>query len=220
MVIYYGKDYSLQEVYMNKRAIILFSLILSGIVCLAAQDRTVTLDGRKIILHEDFTWEYAGQEKKKGTIRVLDVDNTEKDLFQSSNGKYSVYVDTGYWMQTSGLNPQAQLQFKNHDDTAFAMIIHEGLELPLDSLKELMIINAGNLDPNARILDVEPCSINGLEGELVTYTAHTAGLDFIFFSFITSTHNGTVQFTCYTLETVFGRLKTEFIDLISGFEFY
>ncbi len=204
---------------MHKRVIILFTLVSLIAAGLSAQDRTVTVDGRKIILHDDFTWEYADLEKRKGTLRILDIDNEGKELFESSNGRYRASVDTGYWLPTSGLNPQAELQFKNHDETAYAMVIHEGLEIPLASLKELMIVNANSLDPNARILDVEPCRIGTLEGELVKYTARTAGLNFIFYTFITSHQNGTVQFTCYTLDSVFEQLKPEFIDLISGFEF-
>ena len=38
-------------------------------------------------------------------------------------------------------NETLKLQFSNISDTAYAMIIYDGLEIPLESMKEILILN-------------------------------------------------------------------------------
>jgi len=176
-------------------------------------------NGKKVILHSDFTWEYLRSDSKQETSRIIEMDIENKSLINSDNGKYGVYIDDAKWQQTSGMNVQAGIQLKNSDDTAYAMLIYDGLEIPLESMEELMILNANNLDPNSRVISSEKCNVGSLTGQLITYTAESAGLNFIFFSFVTASKKGTIQFTCFTLESAFEGLRDDFIDLISGFQF-
>jgi len=202
-----------------KGTFLVFILLILGTLSAFCQDNIVMYNGKKVILHSDFTWEYLKSDSKQEPSRTIEVDIENKRLINSDNGKYGVYIDDSIWQETSGMNVQAGIQLKNSDDTAYAMVIYDGLEIPLESMQELMILNASNLDPNSRILSSEKCLVGNLPGELITYTAESAGLNFIFFSFVTASKKGTIQFTCFTLESVFEDLRDDFIDLISGFQF-
>jgi len=202
-----------------KRLFLFFIFFILGTLSLFSQDNIVMYNGKKVILHSDFTWEYLRSDSKQETSRIIEMDIENKSLINSDNGKYGVYIDDAKWQQTSGMNVQAGIQLKNSDDTAYAMLIYDGLEIPLESMEELMILNANNLDPNSRVISSEKCNVGSLTGQLITYTAESAGLNFIFFSFVTASKKGTIQFTCFTLESAFEGLRDDFIDLISGFQF-
>lgn len=203
---------------ISRVTIVMFLLAMIN-SSISSNDNIVTYEGRKIIINENYTWEYLNPDISNSSIKEIYPKNKNKVLINSSNLKYGVYIDNEKWTSTTGINDEAELQFKNFEDTAYAMLIFEGLEIPIESMKELIILNANNIDPNARILNSEKCAIGNIEGELVTYTARSAGLNFIFFTFISSNTKGTIQFICFTLDSEFDELKPEFVDLISGFKF-
>jgi len=203
---------------MKKISLILI-LTFCGFTALFAEGTVLLYNGKKIIIHDDFTWEYLNTAGESTEVRSLDVNNGNKKYIGSSNGKYGVHVDFTKWQKTTGINDQAGIQLMNYDETAFAMVIFDGLEIPLESMKELMIINANNLDPNARIISSEKCLVGSVAGELITYTANSAGLNFVFYAFVTTSRKGTIQFTCFTLDNAFEDLKGDFEDLISGFQY-
>ena len=187
---------------------------------LYSEDKIIKLDNKTIILHDDFTWNYIEVEKNEiSTEMILKYDPNETILLRSKNNKYNIHINDENWVQTTGLNDGAQFQFVNKDDTGYGMLIYEGLSFPLKSLKEAIITNANAIDPNARIIDVKECAVNNTVGEIVTYMASYSGLDFIFYTYITTSDKGTIQFTFYTLEEKFEELKPSFINAISGFEF-
>ena len=199
-------------------------LLVSCFVCTAVllgDDMVINVKGRKAVLHDNFTWEYLDMQDapdSEGPL-ALSFDASIINPFVSKNGKYKIYIDTEKWRTTSGLNDDADFQFVNSDQTGFGLLLFDGLPIPLDSMKDILIVNANNIDPNARILDVRPCTVNGSEGEIVTYTARASGLEFIFHTFITTNENGTIQFTFYTLSSVFGKLKPLFEEAIAGLVF-
>ena len=204
---------------MKLKRTIFFLLIYVAVLFIYAEDRSVKIDGSDIVLHDDFTWEYLDVEKKKESpLLKLNYNPSNTNELISKNNKYLIHVNSDEWIQTTGLNDGAQFQFVNSESTGYGMLIYEGLQFPLESLKEAMIINANNIDPNARIINEEKCVVNNTSGELVTYTANYTGMNFIFYSYITSSDKGTIQFTFYTLENAFDELEMSFRDAISGLE--
>ncbi|MFP4562661.1 MAG: hypothetical protein ACLFRY_05045 [Spirochaetia bacterium] len=199
------------------RAVI--GLFLLSAVCFA-EDRSVVVEGRTIILHDDFTWEYTDEVKPRDADSIILKRNPGiRSPLVSKNGKYSLYIDQDDWIQTTGLNDHAQFQFRNKDETGYGILIFEGLPIPLENMRNILIDNASNLDPYARILEVQGCTVNNSEGELVTYTASGSGLDFTFYAYITMKEKGTIQFIFYTLSTAFEGLKPSFQEGISSLVF-
>jgi hypothetical protein len=194
-------------------------LFLLSSLCFAENQRVI-VEGREIILHDNFTWEYAdGGESRDADSIVLKKNPDIKSPLVSKNGKYSLYINRENWIQTAGLNDSAQFQFRNKEETGYGILIFDGLPIPLDSMRDVLISNASNLDPYARILDVERAIVNNSEGELVTYTASGSGLDFTFYAYITMKEKGTIQFIFYTLSSAFEDLKPAFQEAISSLVF-
>ena len=200
-------------------------LFLAGLFFLSAlsvfsEDRIVKLDGKQIVLHDDFTWEYLSRTPaEQGEALKIDLQITGTTEYTSGNGRYTLNLTDQVWSPTTGLNQEADFQFVNRDKNGFCVVLYDGFSIPLDSMKEVLIINAANVDPNARIVEVRRCLVNGVPGELVTYTAKYASLNFTFLTFITNGEDCTVQYTFYTLSNMFERLEPDFITAISGFRF-
>jgi len=204
---------------MKKLFLIIF-LITAAMVSYA-DDQIIDLDGKSIILHDDFTWSYVNKGKAKLSKEiVLNFDPLNTTVLTSKNEKFAININLIQWVQTTGINESADFQFVNADETGYGVLIFDGLPVPLESLKDILIMNANSIDPNARIIDVTSCTVNNSNGELVTYVASYSGLEFIFYTYITTNDNGTIQFTFYTLSTKFEELKPSFQEAISGLEFY
>lgn len=203
---------------MKKTVFVLFLLITAMYAW--SEDQIVDLNGKKVVLHDNFTWNYAWEETSAQVKEIsLSYDPSVTTAFTGKNGKYTVNLNLHEWNQTTGLNADAEFQFINIDETGFGVIIFDGLPIPLTNMKDILIQNAQSIDTNARIVNVQPCRVNNSSGELVTYTATYSGLSFIFYTFITTNDNGTIQFTFYTLASVFEKLKPSFQEAIGGLVF-
>ncbi|TGK01921.1 hypothetical protein EHQ53_14360 [Leptospira langatensis] len=195
--------------------LILFSLSLRS------EESVYTKAGKKVLLKDDYTWQYAPDpksqiEKKQGSARNLAKNKDMSASAKSKFGKYSIFFNPNDWNLVAS-NPEfAEFHFVNPSKSSNAMAIYDGAEIPLENFPELLILSINQSDPEARILNIEDCSINGTLGKIVTYKAHTKGLKLIFYTFITSGSFGSIQFSTFTLENQFDKEKANFEKLLSG----
>lgn len=205
-----------QEFMIGKKssvALALFFLAFSAF----AEDVTVQVNGKTIILHDNKTWEVVETSANKSeNLLELKKAVSQSQFLGSDTGKFSVSYDPLIWDKVKPFNESAEFSFQNKAKSGFGMVIFEGLGTSLEALKNALVSNAKNIDPNATIQDVQPCSVNGIEGELVTYVAVGQGIPFTLLAFIATGEFGSIQFTFYTSTTSFPKLKSEFIKAISG----
>ena len=196
-------------------------LALLLIATLSFADEIVTdSKGRKIILRDDKTWDFqAAAVPEKGDVLKLEKGQGLDKVLKTRGGKVTIHYDSSKWRQTKDVNSNAEYTFQNAENTGFGMLIYDGLPIPLETMEEIVIKNANAIDPNASIQEIEKCTVNGTAGELITYLASSSGLDFVFFSFVATKEKGTIQYTFYTLKTVFDSLKPSFLEAIAGVEF-
>lgn len=199
-----------------------FLILFCAVTTIWADEVVYTKAGKKIILKENFTWQYAPEpkvdpSKKSNTTRPILKGTDQTSLIKSTSGVYSVFYNSAQWTSVTENHEFAEFHFVNQTRTGNAMVIYEGLEIPLGSFPELVLLNVVKTDPDARILNIEDCSVNGVLGKIVTYTAQIKGLRFIFYSFLTSGNFGSVQFSTFTLESQFEKEKANFEKVISGF---
>jgi hypothetical protein len=202
------------------RSRVAFVFLTLAMAAAYAGDETIELKGREIVLHENGTWEYLDLGPSSAALEItLERDPSIVGSYKSRNGKYQVFLNSDVWEATTGINKKADLQFVNKDETGYGVVIFDGLSIPLESMEQVLIGNANNVDPNARIEDIRKCLVNGTGGELVTYLVSSKGMDFTFYSFIATKETGSVQVTFYTLSSYFEKLKPVFQEAISGFVF-
>ncbi|PJZ42365.1 hypothetical protein CH370_03815 [Leptospira kmetyi] len=208
-----------------KKITFLFILIL-GLGQLTSEEAT-TKGGRKVILNSDFTWKYADTNSDKNktgkpaTSMVVLTKSDEQDTeLKSESGEFSVWYNSKKWNRAAQKsNKVSEYEFENKKRSGYAMVIFEGLEIPMESFPELLVVNARAIDPNAHLVETTDCKVNGRAGKLIKYAALFSGMKFIFYSFVTSNSKGSIQFTTYTLENRFDLEKEEFEGIISGLVF-
>ncbi|TGK03914.1 DUF3157 family protein [Leptospira semungkisensis] len=203
-----------------KKSSLLLLLLFS--LSLHSEETVYTKEGKKVLLKDDHTWQYTAEAKsdakeKRAPVRNLAKSKDMGAIAKSKLGKYSILYNPDQWSLVSSNSEFAEFHFVNPSKSANAMAIYDGAEIPLESFPELLILSIGKSDPEARILNIEDCSINGVIGKIVTYKAHTKGLKLIFYTFITSGTFGSIQFSTFTLENQFDREKVNFERLLSGF---
>lgn len=182
-------------------------------------NQVVDLNGRKIILHDDFTWEYKEKSLSQDMLS-LNMDKSFQEVLKSKTETYALYFNPNKWKQFKSTSLDAEFMLQNIASTGYGMIIYEGLEFPIESLKTFVIANANIADPNSKITSSKKCIVNGNHGELITYDVNYGGIDFTMLSFLVSKNSGTIQFTYYTMKSVFEELKPSFLEAISGLVFY
>ncbi|TGL58836.1 DUF3157 family protein [Leptospira sarikeiensis] len=200
----------------------LLLILLSGISALFADEVVYTKNGKKVLLKDNFTWQYAPDQKpdpnkKITTGRSIVKSADQTSVIKSKSGVYSVYYNSAQWTSITENHEFAEFHFVNESRTGNALVIYEGLEVPIDAFAELVLLNVTKTDPDARILNIEDCSVNKVPGKMVTYTAQIKGLRFIFYSFVTSGSFGSLQFSTFTLESQFEKEKANFEKAIAGF---
>lgn len=184
------------------------------------QDITLDYQGRRLVLHDDHTWQEVALPTgtPSGTVELTKHTN-QTQVLNSSNGRIQVSFDPTVWEQNKPSNASAEFGFYNKSKTGFAVLIYDGLQFTLESMEKILVTNAKNIDPNARILEKQDCRVNGTLGELVTYTATGSGITFTLITFVATGEFGSVQYTFYTTAAAFPNLRDEFLAAISGIEF-
>ncbi|MDV6237140.1 DUF3157 family protein [Leptospira ellisii] len=203
---------------------ILFLAVFLFILNPISPEEATTKSGKKVILNPDFTWKYvlgSAESKPAKTANIILTKSQDQDQeLKSESGEFSVWFDSKKWNRAPRpANKVAEFEFENKKRTGYSMVIYEGLEIPMESFAELLVVNARQVDPDASLIETVDCKVNGKTGKLVTYTALFSGMKFIFYSFVTSSAKGSIQFTTYTLENKFEQEKEEFNRLISGLVF-
>ncbi|RHX79936.1 hypothetical protein DLM76_14245 [Leptospira yasudae] len=188
-----------------------------------ATEEATTKSGKKVILNSDFTWKYANEasEKNKSNEKTKGLNLTKSEEhnaeLKSESGEFTIWYNPKKWNQSAQKsNKVSEFEFENKKRSGYAMVIFEGLEIPMESFPELLVVNAKAIDPNAHLIETTDCKINGKAGKLIKYAALFSGMKFIFYSFVTSSSRGSIQFTTYTLENRFDLEKEEFEKLLSG----
>jgi hypothetical protein len=185
-----------------------------------AEETVKDSKGNIIILHNDFTWEYSkGTTVSGDDIQLLKKTPNMTERVASKTGKFTIYYDPSLWTEAKVDNPSAEFAFKNIDNTGFCLTMFDGLSIPIEQMKDVLIINAQKIDQNAHIIDSQPCLVNGTKGEIVTYTAKQKSIEIIFYTLIVSKQNGTIQFSFYTLASAFNDLKPQFLKAMGGLVF-
>ncbi|TGL95177.1 DUF3157 family protein [Leptospira barantonii] len=206
-----------------KKTIFLLIFILS-LGQLSSEEAT-TKSGKKVILNSDFTWKYADESADKNKTgkpsTLVLIKSAEHDTeLKSESGEFSVWYNSKKWNRAAQKsNKVSEYEFENKKRSGYAMVIFEGLEIPMESFPELLVVNARAVDPNAHLVETTDCKVNGRAGKLIKYAALFSGMKFIFYSFVTSNSKGSIQFTTYTLENRFDLEKEEFEKIISGLVF-
>lgn len=190
-----------------------------------AKTKAITDKGEEVILYDNGTWK--STEIKQGYDTRLDtlVVNRKSSagfLVKSTRNTSGVFIDPKQWSlmkKAPDASSQQEYSFNLKEGDAYAMMITEQIEMPLNSLAEIALENMKEVAPDGRISRDEIRKVNGAIVKCLQMEGSVKGIEFIFLGYYFTAENCTTQLVSYTSKSLFPKYKKDMEDLINGFTF-
>jgi len=202
---------------------ILICLLLLPTLFIQAQIKAITDTGDEVVLNADGTWKFVNKEDDKVEQLLVNTKKFNKDkkstfLIKSKKVNVGIWINPKEWKLTSQIkSPAAEFIFRKRNEDLYAMMITEKSQIPLESLKNIAIINAQNASPDAKIIKQEYRNVNGVKVIMMQMTATLQGIKFVYYNYYYSNSNGAVQLLTYTSENLFEHYKKGIETFLNGF---
>ncbi|MCB0705692.1 MAG: hypothetical protein KDC34_10300 [Saprospiraceae bacterium] len=185
-----------------------------------------TENGDTVVLYNNGQWEYLENflDTEK-TAYEIPTNNTKfskpkKSTEQAGGGKggYEIWYNPVIWKRIppAEINEDADNAFEMKGDDAFAAVIFERMEIPMESLLEIALENAQTVAPDANLVKQEWRTVNGQKVLFGQIEGTLSGIKFTYYSYYFSNGDGTIQFTTFTGQGIFDELRPAMEDLLNG----
>jgi hypothetical protein len=209
---------------MKKYLFIGLSLVIN-LHSIFGQIKALTENGDEVVLFSDGSWLYKDSTEKTDKISVNVKENSQifskstaaNFLIKSKKNNYAFWVDKSkYSFKKAEGNLDAEYEIQIKDKDAYALIISEEIEVPLENLVNIALQNAQVLDPNMKVVEKEYRIVNGLKLLMMKMEGVYEGIPLVYFGYYHSSTNGTLQYISYTSQKLFQKYKIELETLLNG----
>jgi len=204
---------------MITRALILF-LFAFSMQEIRAQQFATTEDGRTVKLNENGTWQFVTKEKSRKTDSILHIYSKPQlatTYVKSTRNRFGFWYDKTVWKPVQKkTNEYAEFEMEMPKGDAYAMFISEKIELDLDQLRNIVIKNARQQDPNIMVEKEEMRMVNGIKLKYLQMTGEAHGVNFVYQGYYSSNSSGTIQFVCFTAKNLVKEYESDFLNLLNG----
>jgi len=218
---------------MNAKATILLFFFCS-IAVLGAQEKAVTLTGDTIFIYMDGRWTYEErsvdemEETREVEIVEWVIDTTYSDFFSSAAADkkidrpvdfYSLQYTDNLWkrLPPAAVHPQASHAFQFDKDEVQVFLIVDSVDVGLEqAFRGAMETIQQNPDADLNVSLVELVAVNGTDMIRADYTLVAQEILFRFNTYFYSGPKGTIQYTAYAPEDVFGSNEVYIDEILHG----
>lgn len=198
-------------------------LLIAGLLNLTnAQIVAVTETGDEVILYTDGTWKYMNGEPEE----EIEIPRSNKVYKKSKDATFqlkSKKVELGFWIdpkqwsfKKASSNEDAEYTLNMKGGDVYGMIITEKLTFPIESLKEIVVMNGKSVAPDFHITFQEFRKVNGIEVLCMELEGTTQGISFKYMGYYYSGDEGTVQFVTYSSIDEMNAHKKEVEEFLNG----
>jgi hypothetical protein len=139
---------------------------------------------------------------------------------QTSVGDFGLWVDEAKWKQDQdNVNTPGELHFSNVNGEAWAIVITDRFGVPNDGLREVALINAKRVDPNARITFEENRIVNGRQVLALQMAFTTKGVPLRYVGYYHGGTSGSIQVIAFTREPALTYNIEDLTEFLNGLEF-
>ncbi|MEL6672217.1 MAG: hypothetical protein AAFR61_08485 [Bacteroidota bacterium] len=130
-----------------------------------------------------------------------------------------MWINDEKWnrIPAESLNGQADMAFMLNGGEAYAMIIHEEIDIPLVTLKNAAINNAKAVADDLEILLEEYRMVNDNQVICLQMQGSAQGASFVYFSYYYTSEKGAVQLTTFTNMEQFKAYRPHLESFLDGF---
>ena len=198
---------------------VLFSLLVLSAGVAVAQNPTKarTEAGKDVLLYPDGTWKYADD---ASSVREPTGARpaSAKLKAETPRGDFVIWYDDTKWQLENRPNDDDRLHFRLKHTDGYAMVLAEGLPMPLETLKMIALKNAKDAAPDAKLVSEEVRTVNGKEVVALVIEGTVSGIPFRYYGYYYSGKQGTIQFITFTGQNLFDKYKADFTNLLNGLE--
>ncbi len=204
---------------------IAFLFCLMNIIYCSAQVKAISENGDEVILYENKTWDYADKETKEAkeisTNKTSFSKSKDAGFFLKSKNltNVGVHINTKKWsFEKSTSEDASEYEFELKGKDAYALIITERIEVPLETLKGIALDNAKAIGPDMKVVFEDYRMVNDKKVYCMQMNGTVKGIKISYLGYYYSDENGSLQFLTYTSQSLFKEFKDELENLLSGLE--
>lgn len=191
-------------------ALVLFAAAWQASTALGQEVRAITENGKQVILRADGTWNYA---------KPLKQDESKPQLaYVGKRGTFALDLVPGQWRRGQ-VDPSsdAEVVYAHADGDVYGQVIAERIEIPIQSLKKIVLTNMEQVAADAKLIQDEKRTVNGKEVHCITVDATVAGIPLTYHCYLLSGKEGTFQVMTWTGRNLFGEVKPDMEAFLNGF---
>ena len=203
--------------------IVIFAISFFWVSSCFSQIKAITESGEEVILYDNNTWSYVDKELLKETEILLNPEDFKKEekssfLVKSKVLDIGVYINPKTWSFKKAIdNEDAEFEFENKEKDLYGILINEKLEIPLKTLKSIVVENARDIAPDIHIVKEEYRMVNGEKILALELAGTTQGIEFVYLGYFYSYSGGTSQLILYTAQSLLEEYRPSAEQLLNGF---
>jgi hypothetical protein len=209
-----------------KHRIILF-VIFALLFCLSyGQEKAVTERGDTVILYSNGSWDYY-ENYITGEERVVEIPwneitytkpETSSKKIPGNDDYYEIWYDHKIWKRIppGELNEDAEIALQMINGDAYAMLIYEKIQIPIERLSDIALENALNAAPDINLASREYRIVNNDTMVCMQMNGTTSGMKISYYSYYYSDKDGSIQFHTFTGQNLLAEYKPVLNDLLNG----
>jgi hypothetical protein len=164
----------------------------------------VSMDGRPARLVSEGT-----------ATRVRDAeDGKDSRSLSILRNKFTVTYDSNKWK--AGKTEDSITQFSHVSGEVWLRVVPERFEMAPDHFREVILMNAKEIDPGITIVSERPHEVAGLEAEIVRYEGTVRGIKFTVLNQIGSSAEGTIQIAAFAPTNLFSEYEHDILEFFAG----
>ena len=203
-----------------KRTFLALAISLIHIVSYS-QIKALTENGKEVLLYNNGTWKYSEKDAdiskdKQDTIVCNKPENASFSI-SGEKIKYKQWFDPKKWNIKKETGTPRDYMFTLKDGDAYVMVIAEGVQIPLESMKDVVLANAQKNAPDCKIVKEEIRIVNGKTLKCIQMEGSLKGIYFVYLGYYYSDSKGTVQLISFTGRNLFSKYKSEMERFLNGF---
>ncbi len=182
----------------------------------ATHARTDT--GKDVILYPDGTWKFAPEEAPPKGDSSYGKSASALKAYKPQRGDFTIWYDETKWQLEVRRNDDGNGHLRLLGTDGYAMVISEGLFIPIASLKKIALDNARAAAPDSRVVSEETRTVNGKEVLCLVIEGTVEQIPFTYYGYYYGGKQGTIQLITFTGQSLFAKYKKDFTDFLNGLE--
>jgi hypothetical protein len=181
--------------------------------------RATRADGSAVILFPNGTWRpdsTAGVTKPKGSGESFTTPAASTSSLDLGRG-VTLHYKPAKWSLAPGTGG-GRAQLRHVDGDGYGMTISERIQMPLATLKNVVLSNARTAAPDLKVTLDEKRTVNGLDIQVLQFEGTAQGIPFHWYGYYYTGKGGTIQVITFAGASLFDGFKTDFEDLLNGLQ--